>query len=92
VALESNAESALPYPMFINTDPPHHTEVRRRLHSCLGAALARLEARVVMEEILKHMPDYVIDVSGLEMAHNPNVRGYSRMPVTFTPRALRTAA
>ena len=57
------------------------------LHSCLGAALARLEARVVLEEILANMPDYVVDVAGLEMAHNPNVRGYSRMPVSFTPRA-----
>ena len=28
-----------------------------------------------------------VDVAGLEMAHNPNVRGYSRMPVSFTPRA-----
>ena len=62
------------------------------LHSCLGAALARLEARVVLEEIIANMPDYEIDVSGLEMAHNPNVRGYSRMPVTFTPRSVRSAA
>jgi len=56
------------------------------LHSCLGAALARLEARVVLEEIIKNIPDYNVEVSGLEMAHNPNVRGYSRMPVTFPPR------
>lgn len=62
------------------------------LHSCLGAALARLEARVVMEEIFKQIPDYEIETAGLEMAHNPNVRGYSRLPVTFTPRAVRTAA
>jgi cytochrome P450 len=62
------------------------------LHSCLGAALARLEARIVMEEIIANMPDYEIDTSKLVMAHNPNVRGYSRMPVTFTPRAVRTTA
>jgi cytochrome P450 len=62
------------------------------LHSCLGAALARLEARVVMEEIIRNMPDYEIQTAGLEMAHNPNVRGYSRLPVSFTPRKVRTAA
>jgi cytochrome P450 len=62
------------------------------LHSCLGAALARLEARVVMEEIILNMPDYEILTAGLEMAHNPNVRGYSRLPVSFTPRNVSTAA
>src|SRR3546814_3070101 len=35
------------------------------MHACLGSALARLEARVVFEEILKAMPDYEIDESGL---------------------------
>ncbi len=56
------------------------------LHACLGAGLARMEARVVMEEILAAMPDYEIDESGLVMAHNPNVRGYIHMPASFTPR------
>lgn len=57
------------------------------IHSCLGAALARLEARVVFEEILKRMPDYEIDESGLKRAHNPNVRGFTHVPARFTPRA-----
>jgi cytochrome P450 len=56
------------------------------LHSCLGAALARLETRVVFEEILKAIPDYQIVESGLQRAHNPNVRGFSRCPSTFAPR------
>lgn len=56
------------------------------LHACLGAALARLETRVVFEEILKAMPDYEIVEEGLERAHNPNVRGFSRCPARFTPR------
>jgi cytochrome P450 len=56
------------------------------LHSCLGAALARMEARVVTEELFAAMPDYEVDAAGLIMAHNPNVRGYRNMPLTFTPR------
>lgn len=56
------------------------------LHSCLGAALARLETRVVFEEVLKAIPDYQIVESGLMRAHNPNVRGFSRCPAAFTPR------
>lgn len=56
------------------------------IHACLGSALARLEARVVFEEILKLMPDYEIDESGLKRAHNPNVRGFTHVPARFTPR------
>lgn len=56
------------------------------VHACIGAALARLEVRVCMEEILRLMPDYEIDESGLERTHNPNVRGFTHVPVTFTAR------
>jgi cytochrome P450 len=55
------------------------------VHACLGAALARLETRVVFEEILKVMPEYQIDPSGLRRAHNPNVRGFTHVPAQFAP-------
>ena len=50
------------------------------IHGCLGSALARLEARVVFEEVLKRMPDYEIEEAGLKRAHNPNVRGFTHVP------------
>jgi cytochrome P450 len=53
------------------------------LHSCLGAALARMEIRVVFEELLKRIPHYEIDESGLHMAHSPNVRGFTNVPARF---------
>ena len=62
------------------------------LHSCLGAALARLEVRVVFEEILKRIPDYEIDASGLRLAHSPSVRGFTHVPARFTVPNLRSAA
>ncbi|HUA88869.1 MAG TPA: cytochrome P450, partial [Steroidobacteraceae bacterium] len=55
------------------------------VHACLGAALARLETRVVFEEILKVMPEYQIDPGGLRRAHNPNVRGFTHVPAQFAP-------
>ena len=55
------------------------------IHACLGSALARLEVRICMEEILRLMPDYEIDSSRLTRIYNPNVRGYNSMPMTFTP-------
>ncbi|HEY3697859.1 MAG TPA: cytochrome P450 [Spongiibacteraceae bacterium] len=53
------------------------------VHSCLGAALARLETRVVFEEILKRIPHYEIDEDGLRRAFNPNVRGFTHVPARF---------
>jgi cytochrome P450 len=53
------------------------------LHSCLGAALARMETRVVFEEVLKRIPHYEIEVDGLQRAHNPNVRGFTHVPTHF---------
>ncbi|HEY3697944.1 MAG TPA: cytochrome P450 [Spongiibacteraceae bacterium] len=56
------------------------------IHSCLGAALARMETRVVFEELLKRIPDYEIEEDKLERAHNPNVRGFTHVPTHFPPK------
>jgi cytochrome P450 len=63
------------------TGPVHHVGFGHGIHVCLGAALARLEMRVSMEELLGRAPGYEIDESGLERVHSGNVRGYSRMPM-----------
>ena len=52
-------------------------------HFCLGASLARLEARVALEEIHRRMFDYEIDEGGLVRIHSSNVRGFASMPVEF---------
>lgn len=52
------------------------------IHSCLGAALARLESRIAIEEIARRWPRYEVDESGLERVHMSNVAGYSKVPVT----------
>ena len=57
------------------------------VHVCLGASLARLEARVALEAVHRSIPDYAVDASGLERVHSPNVRGYARVPIRFTPAA-----
>jgi cytochrome P450 len=52
-------------------------------HFCLGAALARLEARVALEETLRRFPAWDIDEDGLRWVHTSTVRGYEVVP--FTP-------
>src|SRR4029077_6046953 len=64
--------------------PTHHLAFGHGIHVCLGAALARLEMRVSLEEFLARHPDYEIDTGGLERVHSGNVRGYSRMPITLS--------
>ena len=59
----------------------HHVGFGHGIHVCLGAALARLEMRVSLEELLARAPGYEIDESGLTRVHSGNVRGYSSMPM-----------
>jgi hypothetical protein len=51
------------------------------LHFCLGSALARLEARVAFEEVLKRWPEWEVDYANAERAHTASVRGWARLPV-----------
>jgi cytochrome P450 len=51
-------------------------------HYCLGASLARLEAKVVMEELLGLVKGWDVDRSGAERVHSVNVRGFAHLPST----------
>lgn len=55
-------------------------------HFCLGAHLARLESRVVLEELAARLAGYEIDLSGAERVHSVNVRGWAQLPTSVTPR------
>jgi cytochrome P450 len=56
------------------------------VHSCLGAALARMESRVALEELSRHWTDFAVDEDRLERVHMSNVAGYAKVPVVATPR------
>jgi cytochrome P450 len=60
-----------------------HLSFGQGLHFCLGSALARMQARVVLEEVLKRWPDWEADYAGAEKAHTASVRGWSKLPVTL---------
>lgn len=51
------------------------------IHSCLGAALARMESAIALERLLDFMPRYEVDWAGLRRVHMQNVAGWSHVPV-----------
>lgn len=51
------------------------------IHFCLGAALARLESRIALEETLRRFPEWEVDHAGAERLHTSTVRGYVRVPI-----------
>jgi cytochrome P450 len=51
------------------------------IHSCLGAALARMESAIALEHLLDLMPRYEVDFDGLQRVHMQNVAGYKNVPV-----------
>ncbi len=60
-----------------------HLSFGQGLHFCLGSALARMQARVVLEEVLRRWPDWEVDYDNAEKAHTASVRGWSKLPVTL---------
>jgi cytochrome P450 len=51
------------------------------IHFCLGAALARLEGRVALDEVLKRFPAWDVDGDRAKMASTSTVRGWETLPV-----------
>ncbi|WP_202638282.1 cytochrome P450 [Bailinhaonella thermotolerans] len=51
-------------------------------HFCLGASLARLEARVALTELVRRVRTYDIDPEGARRVHSANVRGFATLPTT----------
>ena len=60
----------------------HHLSFGYGIHFCLGAALARLEGRVALDEVLKRWPEWEVDTANAKQALTSTVRGWESLPVT----------
>jgi cytochrome P450 len=70
-----------------------HFDVRRKMsqhatfglgtHYCLGAALARLEGRLALEEVLKRFPKWEVDWDGAKLSSTSTVRGWETLPIVI---------
>ena len=76
-------ERAFPDPdrFDIHRDFDVHLSFGYGVHFCLGAALARMEGRIALEETLARHPTWAVDRDGAVLLHTSTVRGYSHVPV-----------
>ncbi|POY30525.1 cytochrome P450 [Mycobacterium kansasii] len=55
-------------------------------HFCLGAHLARMEARVALTELFKRIRGYEVDEANAVRVHSSNVRGFAALPIAVEVR------
>lgn len=65
----------------IHREPRPHMTFGQGIHVCIGAPLARLEGRVVMEEVFKRFTDWEVDYDNAVMSSTSSVRGWDSLPV-----------
>ncbi|MGZ4800148.1 MAG: cytochrome P450 [Acidimicrobiia bacterium] len=73
-----------PEEFVITRDPNPHVAFGFGPHFCLGANLARLEVRVMFEEVLRRLPDLQLATDDVARTPSSFVRGIMHMPVTFS--------
>ncbi len=60
----------------------HHVSFGYGIHFCLGAALARTEARIALEETFKRYPEWSVNLDEAVPLYTSTVRGYSKLPIS----------
>jgi cytochrome P450 len=69
----------------IERHPNRHLGFGAGPHRCIGSHLARLELRIALEELHRRIPDYELVDADPPVLHASQVRGWLRLPITFTP-------
>ncbi|MEY2450093.1 MAG: hypothetical protein QOH79_3569 [Acidimicrobiaceae bacterium] len=65
----------------IHREHHHHVSFGYGIHFCVGAALARLEGRIALQETLVRHPTWEVDHDRAVRLHTSTVRGYSQVPI-----------
>ena len=72
----------------VNRQRSPHLTFGYGFHSCLGNALARVEGRVALDEILNRFPEWDVDLANASLSCTSTVRGWETLPA-YAPHAVR---
>jgi cytochrome P450 len=67
----------------IHRNPAGHLTFGYGIHFCLGAALARLEGRIALDELLQRFPTWDVDWDGAKLSPTSTVRGWESLPIAL---------
>jgi len=73
----------------INRKKAPHLTFGYGFHNCIGNALARVEGRIALDEILNRFPEWDVDLQSAYLSSTSTVRGWESLPA-YTPKAKRT--
>jgi cytochrome P450 len=65
--------------------PPRMLAFGHGVHMCLGKHIALMEARLTLDEVMRRIPEYEIDLAHAERTRTEFVQGWVKLPATFTP-------
>jgi cytochrome P450 len=72
--------------IVLDRAPNRHVAFGLGPHRCIGSHLARAMFEVMVKAVLDRIPDYHVDVSGVQQyLGNPSMTGLGKLPITFTP-------
>jgi cytochrome P450 len=75
----------------IHRQGPPHITFGRGIHACLGSALARVEGRVALQELLKRFPTWTVDLANAKLSSTSTVRGWDNLPAYVETAGQKTA-
>ena len=74
-----------PTECIIDRKPNRHIAFGVGVHRCVGSNIARMNLRVMLDEVLRRLPDFHLEEGTELQLQGAFTRGFTSLPVAFTP-------